>query len=176
VERSLLRSLKSQAVEENAVQGILTAFRQSYEAPLPESSEDTLAGNMANTIAGRISNYFDLGGGSFTVDGACSSSLLSIVLACDALVKGDQDLVFTGGVDVSLDPFEIIGFAKTQALAKDDMRPYDERANGMMTGEGCGILLLMREADARDRGLAIHALIKGWAYSLSVRTLIEGAV
>ena len=159
VERSLRQSLASQGIDNNTIQSIVAAFRQTYEAPLQESNEDTLAGNMANTIAGRISNYFDLGGGSFTVDGACSSSLLSIVLACDALLKGDLDLALTGGVDVSLDPFEIIGFAKTKALAKEDIRPYDERAGGMMTGEGCGIFVLMREADARARNLAIHALL-----------------
>jgi acyl transferase domain-containing protein len=164
-ERALRRSLQAQGMSEPNIQRILSAYRQSFEAPFPEASEDTLAGNMANTIAGRLCNHFDLGGGGFTVDGACSSSLVGVVIACDALVKGDLDFALAGGVDVSLDPFEIVGFAKTQALARDDMRPYDERADGMMTGEGCGIVVLMREADARARGLKIHALLKGWAYS-----------
>ena len=149
VERALRRSLQSQGMDEQSIRRILAAFHQSFVAPFPETNEDTLAGNMSNTIAGRVCNHFDLGGGGFTVDGACSSSLLGVVIACDALVKGDLDLRAAGGVDVSLDPFEIVGFAKTQALARDDMHPYDERAGGMMTGEGCGILVLMREADAR---------------------------
>ena len=165
MERALNRSLRAQGMAEENIPRILSAFRQSHEAPFPEANEDTLAGNMSNTIAGRVCNHFDLGGGGFTVDGACSSSLLGVVLACDALVKGDLDFALAGGVDVSLDPFEIVGFAKTQALAKEDIRPYDERANGMLTGEGCGIVVLMREADARARGLKIHALLKGWAYS-----------
>ena len=165
IERALRRSLQAQGMDEPNIHHILTAFRQSHEAPFPEANEDTLAGNMSNTIAGRVCNHFDFGGGGFTVDGACSSSLLGVVLACDALVKGDLDVALAGGVDVSLDPFEIVGFAKTQALAKEDIRPYDERAGGMLTGEGCGIFVLMREADARARGLKIHALLKGWAYS-----------
>src|SRR5260370_20590020 len=122
-------------MDEQNIALILAAFRESVEAPFQESNEDTLAGNMSNPIAGRVCNHFDFGGGGFTVDGACSSSLLGVVIACDALVKGDLDFALAGGVDVSLDPFEIVGFAKTQALAKDDIRPYDERARGMMTGE-----------------------------------------
>ena len=165
VKRTLTRSLRAQGMDEENIRRVLAAYREVFEAPLPESNEDTLAGNMSNTIAGRVCNHFDFGGGGFTVDGACSSSLLSVVIACDALVKGDLDFAVAGGVDVSLDPFEIVGFAKTQALAKEDIRPYDERAGGMMTGEGCGLVVLMREADARSRGLKIHALLKGWAYS-----------
>jgi len=151
--------------DSESLERVLETFRRSYDAPLPAATEDTLAGNMSNTIAGRICNYFDLGGGGFTVDGACSSSLLGVGMACNALVSGEMDVALAGGVDVSLDPFEIVGFAKTQALAKEDIRPYDERAGGMLTGEGCGIVVLMRESDACVRGLPIHALIKGWAYS-----------
>ena len=164
-ERALRRSLQAQGADEQNIPHILAAFRQFFEAPFPESNEDTLAGNLSNTIAGRVCNHFDFGGGGFTVDGACASSLLGVVIACDALVKGDLDLALAGGVDVSLDPFEIVGFAKTQALAREDIRPYDERASGMLPGEGCGLIVLMRESDARARGLKIHALLKGWAYS-----------
>lgn len=132
---------------------------------LPEVTEDTLAGNMSNTITGRICNHYDFGGGAFTVDGACSSSLLSVAMACNALVDGEMDLVLAGGVDVSLDPFEIVGFAKTLALTADDIRPYDRRASGMMTGEGCGIVVLAREEEACTKGWDVRALIKGWGYS-----------
>lgn len=165
VERSLRRALGSSGVAENDLAKLIQTVREVYEAPLPEITEDTLAGNMANTIAGRICNYFDFGGGGFTVDGACSSSLLSVVMACNALAGGELDWALAGGVDVSLDPFEIVGFAKTKALALDDIRPYDERGQGMLTGEGCGILVLAREADARAAGLPVRALLRGWGYS-----------
>jgi enediyne polyketide synthase len=165
VERSLRRVLAREGMAEPHVQQLLTAVRQSYEAPLPEITEDTLAGNMANTIAGRICNYFDLGAGGFTVDGACSSSLLSVAAACNALANGEMDFALAGGVDVSLDPFEIVGFAKTRALAADDIRPYDQRADGMLTGEGCGIVVLARAKEARAAGYPIRALIRGWGIS-----------
>ncbi len=165
VERSIRRALARSGVPGAQAQELLSAVQEIYEAPLPEITEDTLAGNMANTIAGRICNYFDFGAGGFTVDGACSSSLLSVTIACGALTAGEMDLALAGGVDISLDPFEIVGFAKTRALAADDIRPYDERAAGMLTGEGCGIVVLAREADARAAGYPIHALIRGWSYS-----------
>lgn len=165
VERSLRRALARPDLGEAELAKMVQAVREVYEAPLPDITEDSLAGNMANTIAGRICNYFDFGGGGFTVDGACSSSLLSVVTACNALAGGELDFALAGGVDVSLDPFEIVGFAKTKALATDDIRPYDERGQGMLTGEGCGIAVLAREADARAAGLPVRALLRGWGYS-----------
>lgn len=161
VERAIRRALKHNNSQNSQIDKLIDAVHQVYESPLPETTEDSLAGNMSNTIAGRICNYFDLGGGGYTVDGACSSSLLSIAQGCNALVNNDVDIVLAGGVDVSLDPFEIVGFAKTQALTKDDIRPYDVRADGMITGEGCGIFVLAREEEARVAGHTIYALIKG---------------
>ena len=66
---------------------------------------------------------------------------------------------------MSLDPFEIVGFAKARALAPEDIHPYDQKANGMLAGEGCGIVVLAREEYARKLGYKIHALIRGWGYS-----------
>jgi enediyne polyketide synthase len=163
VERCLRKALISSPV--NYVESTIEAFKQIYNAPLPEITEDSLAGNMSNTIAGRICNYFDFGAGGFTIDGACSSALLSTANACNVLMNNEMDIVITGGVDISLDPFEIIGFAKTKALALDDIRPYDSKPNGMLTGEGCGMFVLMKEEKARAEGYQIHALIKGWGYS-----------
>ena len=67
----------------------LDNLEQSYKQPFPPVGEDTLAGGLSNTIAGRISNYFDLKGGGYTVDGACASSLLAVTTACSALAAGD---------------------------------------------------------------------------------------
>ncbi|MBI3798495.1 MAG: SDR family NAD(P)-dependent oxidoreductase, partial [Deltaproteobacteria bacterium] len=165
MERAVRRVLARSTYDATQADALVAAVQQIYEAPLPEITEDSLAGNMSNTIAGRICNYFDLGAGGYTIDGACSSSLLAVETACNALLDGDMDIALAGGVDVSLDPFEIVGFAKTRALAVNDIRPYDERAAGMLTGEGCGLVILMKEEDARAAGYPIHALIRGWGYS-----------
>ena len=144
---------------------ILENLERAFKEPFPPITEDSLAGSLSNTIAGRICNYFDLQGGGFTVDGACSSSLLAIANACSALIAGDIDAALAGGVDLSLDPFELVGFAKIGALAPDVMRVFDTRSNGFLPGEGCGFVLLMREEEAVQRNLKIYALIKGWGIS-----------
>jgi len=143
----------------------LAEVEARFKAPFAPVDEETLAGGLSNTIAGRICNHFDFGGGGFTVDGACSSSLLAVAQACSALAAGDLDAALAGGVDLSLDPFELVGFAKAGALAQDTMRVYDARASGFWPGEGCGFVVLMREPDAAARGLPIHACIEGWGIS-----------
>lgn len=143
----------------------LEKLEQNFNEPFPEIGEDSLAGGLSNTIAGRICNYFGFNGGGYTVDGACSSSLISIIHACNSLVNGDLDVALAGGVDLSLDPFELIGFAKTSALAKERMWVYDRKSNGFLPGEGCGFVVLMRYEDAVAQGRNIHAKLIGWGMS-----------
>ena len=142
----------------------LNEVEVTYKKPFPPD-QATLAGGLSNTIAGRICNYFDFQGGGYTVDGACASSLLAVSNACLGLTTGDVDVALAGGVDLSLDPFELVGFAKTGALATDEMRVYDARSNGFWPGEGCGFLVLIRREDALAQGLRIHAVIRGWGIS-----------
>jgi enediyne polyketide synthase len=165
VKRTLAAALRDQGWDDDKLADFLAGYEAAYKAPFPPIDEDTLAGGLANTIAGRICNYFDLNGGGYTVDGACSSSLLSVTTACRALGGGELDVVIAGGVDLSIDPFEIIGFAKTGALAKAEMRVYDRGSNGFWPGEGCGMVVLMREADARAAGHRIYATVAGWGVS-----------
>jgi enediyne polyketide synthase len=145
--------------------GFLEELESDYKAPFPPVGEETLAGGLSNTIAGRICNYFDLKGGGYTVDGACASSLLAIATACSALSSGDLDVAIAGGVDLSLDPFELVGFAKTSALTPDDMRVYDSGSSGFWPGEGCGFVTLMRHEDAIAQRCRVYAVIRGWGVS-----------
>jgi enediyne polyketide synthase len=143
----------------------LHKLAEAYKEPFAPVGEETLAGGLSNTIAGRICNYFNLKGGGYTVDGACASSLLATITACSALINGDIDVALAGGVDLSIDPFEIIGFAKTAALASADMRVYDVHSDGFLPGEGCGFVTLMRYDDAIARQCRIYAIIRGWGIS-----------
>jgi enediyne polyketide synthase len=165
VRRTLAAALGAKGWDEDETSAFLTELEPVYKAPFPPIDEDTLAGGLANTIAGRICNYFDLGGGGYTVDGACSSSLISIATAAKALTGGDLDVCIAGGVDLSIDPFEVIGFAKTGALASGEMKIYDKDSNGFWPGEGSGVVVLMREEDAIARNLRIYASITGWGIS-----------
>ncbi|OXM66079.1 type I polyketide synthase [Amycolatopsis vastitatis] len=165
VRRTVAAALRELEWTGDRLRPFLDELERRYKTPFPEIDEDSLAGGLANTIAGRICNYFDFRGGGYTVDGACSSSLLSVATACTALADGDLDAAIAGGVDLSIDPFELVGFAKTGALARDEMRVYDRGSNGFWPGEGCGMLVLMRDEDAVARGLRRHATIAGWGYS-----------
>ncbi|MFC9863821.1 MULTISPECIES: type I polyketide synthase [unclassified Streptomyces] len=165
VRRVLADALKGQDWSDDRLGEFLEGVEDAYKKPFPAIDEDTLAGGLSNTIAGRICNHFDLNGGGYTVDGACSSSLLSVTTASTSLLNGDLDVAVAGGVDLSIDPFEIIGFAKTGALAKKEMRLYDRGSNGFWPGEGCGMIVLMREEDALAAGHRVYASIAGWGIS-----------
>jgi enediyne polyketide synthase len=163
--RVMAAALAAEGWERDKLDRFLDTVEQSYKQPFPPVGEDTLAGGLSNTIAGRISNYFDLQGGAYTVDGACASSLLAVTTACSALAAGDIQVALAGGVDLSIDPFELIGFAKSRALAAGEMRVFDARSDGFWPGEGCGFAVLMRHADALAQRRRIYAVIRGWGVS-----------
>ncbi|MFI9005777.1 SDR family NAD(P)-dependent oxidoreductase [Actinosynnema sp. NPDC053489] len=166
VRRAALTALAGAGVPDDQAGRAVDLLRDLVRDPFPEPGDETLAGALANTIAGRVCNHFDLRGTGYTVDGACSSSLLAVATACRALVCGELDFALAGGVDLSLDPFELVGFARLGALARGHrMRVYDADPTGFLPGEGCGVVALMRHDDARRRGLRVYALVSGWGTS-----------
>ncbi|TCP24477.1 enediyne polyketide synthase [Scopulibacillus darangshiensis] len=165
VKRILAKQLKKESWTSERISKFLLEAEYAYKEPFEPVNAETLAGGLSNTIAGRICNYYDLKGGGYTVDGACSSSLIAVKDGCIALTQHDLDVALVGGVDLSLDPFELIGFSKTEALAKSEMRIYDQKSNGFWPGEGCGFVVLMRLQDAIDQGFNIYAKINGWGVS-----------
>ena len=165
VRRVLAAALADEGCSDDQRERLVDRAETMFKAPFEAMDEDALAGGLSNTIAGRIANAFDLGGGGYTVDGACAASLLAITNACSALTAGDLDVVLAGGVDLSLDPFELVGFAKAGAFARDVMRVYDRRSNGFWPGEGCGFVVLERLEDTLARGARASAVIRGWGIS-----------
>jgi len=158
-------ALRSAGADPDVAGRALAGITAQVLDTFPEPNDETLAGALSNTIAGRICNYFDFGGGGYTVDGACASSLLAITSGCRLIATGEADVVLAGGVDLSLDPLELVGFARLGALAGSDMRVYDAAPTGFLPGEGCGMVVLMRAADARARGLRQYAEVAGWGIS-----------
>jgi len=165
VRRGVRKGLGEGACSLDRQRELLAQMEALYKKPFPEVGAETLAGGLSNTIAGRVCNHFDLKGGGYTVDGACASSLLAVINACSSLAVGDLEVAIAGGVDLSTDPFELVGFAKTGALAVDMMRVYDTRSAGFWPGEGCGLVVLMRHEDALARGQRVYAVIRGWGIS-----------
>lgn len=131
-----------------------------------EWNEDSFPGFLGNVACGRIASYFDLGGTSYMVDAACASSLAAIKAAIGELADGSCDAVLTGGVNLENSIFSFLCFSKTPALSKSNLsRPFDEDADGMMLGDGVGLLVLKRLQDAERHGDRIYAVIKSLAAS-----------
>ncbi len=163
--RAFLAATQSKGFSQAQLMEIETELEAHFKSVFPPATEDSLAGGLSNTIAGRICNFLDLAGGGYVVDGACSSSLLAIATAATGLANGDLNLVLAGGVDISLDSFELVGFAKTRALAMNEMTVYDRRGAGFIPGEGCGFVVLKRLEDAKNDGDYIYSVLQGWGIS-----------
>ena len=82
VRRTIAASLTKEQWSVAECDDFLKEVEATYKKPFPPIGEETLAGGLSNTIAGRICNYFDFQGGGYTVDGACASSLLAVTNAC----------------------------------------------------------------------------------------------
>lgn len=162
---TLLDTLKQESWGNREIDKLLGLFEKNYKRSFPAMEEDSLAGGLSNTIAGRICNYFDFKGGGFTIDGACSSSLLALSKACDSIANENLSIAIVGGVDLSLDPFELVGFSRAGALATKEMLVYDENSNGFFPGEGCGFIVLTNYEYAQQNDLNILGVIKGWGIS-----------
>jgi acyl transferase domain-containing protein/NAD(P)H-dependent flavin oxidoreductase YrpB (nitropropane dioxygenase family) len=133
---------------------------------LPEWSEESFAGVLANVTAGRIANRLDLGGANYTVDAACASSLTAIDLAVHELRGGNSEMVIAGGLDLEQHPHFFLGFSRTQAFSpRGKVQTFDRKADGIVISEGVVVVVLKRLADAERDGDRIYAVIKGIAGS-----------
>lgn len=137
--------------------GITGQDHRSWAEADPSTS--WLIGNGHCFAAGRIAHTLGLGGPALAIDTACSSSLVAVHQAGRALAAGDCDLALAGGVNLLLGSRSTAEIRVISALSPDGRcRPFDARANGFVRGEGCGVLLLKRLADAerdRDRVLGV---------------------
>jgi len=113
-----------------------------------------------------LSRAFGLTGGAMTLDAACASSLYAIKIACDELQSGRLDAVLAGGVSRPDSLFTQMGFSQLRALSKSGRcRPFDAAADGLVVGEGAGIVVLKRLSDAVGDGDAIWGVIRGLGWS-----------
>lgn len=121
-------------------------------------------GTCLSIAANRVSYVLNLRGPSVSVDTACSSSLVSLHLACESLRRGESELCLAGGVNLILSPEGTIAFSQARMMAADGRcKTFDDRADGYVRGEGCGVLVLKRLEDAERDGDPIQAVILGSA-------------
>jgi malonyl CoA-acyl carrier protein transacylase len=136
-------------------------FKTTFLADVAPITEDTMAGELPNCIAGRIASTFDLGGANWVVDAACASSLAALQVAIQGLRAGTYDAALVGGADCLMGAEAYVKFSKIGALSHDGSKPFDIGANGFVMGEGSAMFVLMREDHARARGAKIYALLRG---------------
>ncbi|MCL4253984.1 MAG: acyltransferase domain-containing protein, partial [Anaerolineae bacterium] len=149
--------LKSMGLSDADVNRAIEKMKLAY-IPWEENS---FPGMLGNVIAGRIANRLDLGGVNCVVDAACASSLSALRMAIGELNDGKADMMISGGVDTDNSIFMYMSFSKTPAFSKaNQIRPFDAESDGMMIGEGLGMVVLKRLEDAERDGDTIYAVIK----------------
>ncbi|MEN6299024.1 MAG: beta-ketoacyl synthase N-terminal-like domain-containing protein, partial [Anaerolineaceae bacterium] len=149
--------LRSYGISTEDTNSIIEKIKLAY----PKWEENSFPGFIGNVIAGRIANRFNLGGTNCVVDAACASSLAAIRMAVSELIEGRADMMITGGVDLDNSIGAYLCFSKTPAFSKGQhVRSFDKDSDGMMIGEGIGMVMLKRLADAQRDGDRIYAVIK----------------
>jgi len=151
-------------------ESILEEAEAAFKNALPEFGEDTLPGTSGSLVAGRICHSLNLMGIGIVLNCACASSLAAVDAAVQALREGRIDLALAGGADARLEPETFVYVSSAGVLSDTGCFPFDERADGMVLGEGAGLFLLKRAGDAFRDGNRIYALIREVAYSADGRS------
>jgi acyl transferase domain-containing protein/NAD(P)-dependent dehydrogenase (short-subunit alcohol dehydrogenase family) len=158
--RELEASASFAGLAEAVRRDITRELHDRIKARLPEITEDSMPGELANCIAGRIANIFNFRGPNYVVDAACASAMAAISSAAEGLIENDFDAVITGGIDRNMGASTFVKFCKIGALSATGTRPYAEGADGFVMGEGAAIFLLKRLADAERDDDPIYAVIR----------------
>jgi acyl transferase domain-containing protein/phosphopantetheinyl transferase len=142
----------------DAVERVHDAFVARLGPERPESA----IGLVPNLAASRIANRLDLRGPAYTVDAACASSLIAVESALRELRSGRVDAMVVGGVHIAHEPIFWSIFSMLRALSPSQrIRPFHRDADGVLIGEGVGMVVLKRFADADRAGDRIYAVIRG---------------
>ena len=121
----------------------------------------TNSGSTLSIASNRIAYLFDLKGPAVSVDTACSSALVAVNLACEAVWSGQASMALAGGVNALLTPDASIGFSKASMLSPSGQCfAFDSRANGYVRGEGAGMLVIKPLEEAQQDGDRIYCTIR----------------
>ncbi|MFI0808569.1 type I polyketide synthase [Streptomyces echinatus] len=149
----------------------LDRVRAAFADRLGPDSPDAAIGLVPNLAASRIANRLDLRGPAYTVDAACASSLVAVDQAVTALASGRCDLMLAGGVHHCHDITLWSVFSQLRALSPTErIRPFHRDADGILIGEGTGVVVLKRLADAERDGDRVYAVIRGTGVAGDGRT------
>ncbi len=148
------------ALSPEAEQKLMDEMDEGVREKFTPVTEDSMPGELANVIAGRLANVFDVHGTNFTVDAACATSLAAVDQAVNGLREGNFDMAIVGGVDQMMSPSAYIKFCKIGALSEKGSCPFDAKADGFVMAEGAGTVILKRLSDAVKDGDKIYSVIR----------------
>ncbi|HUD71950.1 MAG TPA: beta-ketoacyl synthase N-terminal-like domain-containing protein [Dongiaceae bacterium] len=151
---------------------LLDDLRRELKATLPPFNPENSPGLAHSVLVGRIANRLDLMGPAFTIDAACASSLLAVDYGIRDLMHGSCDMVLAGGIQVSTTHPIALLFTQLGALARSGtVRPFHGATDGTLLGEGAGIVVLKRRADAERDGDRIYAVVRALGTSSDGRAM-----
>jgi len=152
----------SSRLDAAGMDGLVSDLRGILAANTQGVTEDSAPGVLPNIIAARIASVFDFHGHAYVIDAACASGLAAIIAGVQHLVSGESDVVVCGAADMLMGEIGHVYFSGINALSPDGSFPFDERANGFVTGQGGGTLVLKRMSDALRAKDPILAVIAGY--------------
>ncbi len=143
----------------------LSATHPTYDKLMDTTGANAVIGNLNAAIAGRIAYLLNLQGPALMIDTACSSSLAATIEACKNLLSGWVDYAIAGGININtFFPVRNAEAGLQEVEAPDEKcKAFDGSANGIVGGEGGGVVVLKRLAEALRDGDVIHAVISGFA-------------
>jgi myxalamid-type polyketide synthase MxaB len=144
---------------------------QQRQAPQEALTYFAALGNSNAILSNRVSFFFNFQGPSLVIDTLCSSSLVALHTACQSLRNGECSTALVGGVNILLTPDHHISMSQIQAYAPDGRcKAFDQQANGFVSGEGVGAVLLKPLSQALADNDTIYAVVKGSAVKHNGRT------
>ncbi|MDI3284904.1 type I polyketide synthase [Polyangium sp. 15x6] len=152
--------------------GITGSDYQSLAMADPERIDAySVLGTQHSTTVGRLSYWLGLQGPNVSIDTACSSALVAVHLACQAIRFGECSMAIAGGVNVVLQPELTVFFSRLKAMSPTGRcHTFSADADGYVRSDGCGVLLLKRLSDAQRDGDPILAVVRGTAINQDGRS------
>ena len=161
-----------------------SAIEQEMKSGRLAPDDTTLLGRLNCAAAGFICNRYGFMGPSYSVSAACATSLVALYSAIQMIKNGIIDAAVVGGAEEILKPLHFLEFSGLGALfglsgqerpAPETSRPFDAQREGMVLGEGGGIIVIERESLARARGAQVHAVITGMGASNNPLGMVESS-
>lgn len=170
---SSYHALEDAAIDAAGLRGerVATVIGTTGLAPQAEYTAHSLLGSDTSVMVSRLAYHLDLAGPALAVDTACSSSLVAIDVARRMLLSGATDVALAGGVYVCNHPGVFLTMQSLGTVSPSRCcRPFDASADGMLVGEGVGVLVLKRLDDAVRDNDRIHGVIRASGTNQDGRT------